>query len=215
MKNAWKLFNYGDTPIYLKYWFLGLILFVPIPWVISIFIAILVHELAHVSTAKKLGYSTKYVFIDLFHGGALVDTNYTKNNKHTISIAFAGPFSNLILSGIGFVIAVILHSMFGISTESQLISYLSIFISINLLLFFVNLIPIYPLDGGRISKSLFRMIFGKKRGQIINAVVSIILASTVLTYSVIVLDYVMLVFAAIFTIASFKELKYEDGKSIN
>ena len=72
------------------------------------------------------------------------------------------------------------------------------------------------MDGGRISKSLFRMLFGKKRGQIINAIISIILSISALTYAVIVLDYVMLVFAAIFIIASFKELNYkEDEQSIS
>ena len=89
MKNAWKLFSYGDTPIYLKYWFLALLIFIPIPWVCIFFVSILVHEISHARTAKKLGYKTDYIFIDIFHGGALIDGSYVDNNKHTLSIAFA------------------------------------------------------------------------------------------------------------------------------
>ena len=61
MKNAWKLFEYKDTPIYLKYWFFAILLFVPVSWVISIFVGILIHEIAHVKRADKLGYKTDYI----------------------------------------------------------------------------------------------------------------------------------------------------------
>lgn len=46
MKNAIKLFDFEGTPVYLKYWFFILLL-LGIDKFISIFIAVLVHELAH------------------------------------------------------------------------------------------------------------------------------------------------------------------------
>lgn len=207
MKNAWKLFNYGETPIYLKYWFLALFLFIPINWVISLFISIVVHEISHARTAKKLGYKTDYIFIDILHGGAMIDGSYTKNDKHSISIAFAGPLSNLILALLGFLIAVVAGIGFNISDDSLFILFIANFISINLLLFVMNLIPIYPLDGGRISKSIFSMLFGKEKGQLVNGVISFILSSLVLIYSIYQINFVLIIISFVFLVASYFEIK--------
>jgi len=217
MKNAWKLFEYKETPVYLKYWFFAILLFVPVSWVISIFVGILIHEISHVRTASKLGYKTDHIFIDIFHGGALIDSSYTKNNKHSISIAFAGPFSNLLLSLGSFLIMTLISSFDHSLIESPVIVFLAEFTVVNLLLFALNLIPIYPLDGGRISKALFRMIFGKDKGRLINGSLSLVLSLCVFAYSVITIDVVLIIFSIIFMIASFGELKLkeEDEKSIN
>lgn len=217
MKNAWKLFEYKDTPIYLKYWFFAILLFVPVSWVVSIFIGILIHEIAHTKKANKLGYKTDYIFIDIFHGGALIDSRYTDNNKHSMSIAFAGPLSNLMLSLGSFLIATLFVSFDSVNINSPVTIFLSEFTVVNLLLFALNLIPIYPLDGGRISKSLFRMLFGKDKGRIVNGVLSLTLSLSVFIYSVYMIDVVLIIFSIIFIIASFSELKLkeEDEKSIN
>lgn len=218
MKNAWKLFEYKDTPVYLKYWFFGIMLFVPLTWVISIFIAILIHELSHVRTAKKLGYKTDYVFIDIFHGGALIDGRYAENNKDNLLIALAGPLSNLFLALGSFLIATLFVSLDqDVNISSPVTIFLAEFTGINLLLFLFNLIPIYPLDGGRISKSLFRMMFGKDRGRKINGFLSLTLSLVALTYSIINFDIILIIFSIIFMIASFNELKpiEDERQSIN
>lgn len=207
MKNAWKLFKYGETPIYLKYWFLVLFLFIPINWVISLFISIVVHEISHTIIAKKLGYKTEYIFIDILYGGAMIDGSYIKNDKHSISIAFYGPLSNLLLSLGGFLVAIIISMGFNLGADSLVIQYISIFISINLLLFITNLIPIYPLDGGRISKSIFSMIFGKERGQLVSGVLSFILSGIALIYSIYQIDFILIILSFVFLISSYFEIK--------
>ena len=40
-------------------------------------------------------------------------------------------------------------------------------VKINLSLGLINLIPAYPLDGGRIAESVFYLLFGEKKGKII------------------------------------------------
>ena len=212
MKNAWKLFSYGDTPIYLKYWFLILLLFIPISLISILFVSILIHEVSHARTAKKLGYKTDYIFIDILHGGALIDGSYTKNNKHAISIAFAGPLSNLLLSLIGFLVATILIKYMPVSEE--IMKFISSFISINILLFAINLIPIYPLDGGRITKSLSNMVFGEKKGRLINGILSMVISTSAFIYSVYELNYILMIFSVVFIISSYFEIKPKDEERL-
>lgn len=100
------------------------------------FIFILLHELGHAIPGIILGLKIKKININVF-GLSIEFENYGKerlNNK--IIIDMAGPAINIIT----FIIAVIL--------KNEEIAY------INILLAIINLLPIYPLDGGRIVKNL-------------------------------------------------------------
>ena len=100
------------------------------------FIFILLHELGHAITGIILGLKIKKININVF-GLSIEFENYGKerlNNK--IIIDMAGPAINIIT----FIIAVIF--------KNEEIAY------INILLAIINLLPIYPLDGGRIVKKL-------------------------------------------------------------
>lgn len=100
------------------------------------FIFILLHELGHAITGIILGLKIKKININVF-GLSIEFENYGKeriNNK--IIIDMAGPAINIIT----FIIAVIF--------KNEEIAY------INILLAIINLLPIYPLDGGRIVKNL-------------------------------------------------------------
>lgn len=100
------------------------------------FIFILLHELGHAITGIILGLKIKKININVF-GLSIEFENYGKeriNNK--IIIDMAGPAINII----SFIVAVIF--------KNKEIAY------INILLAIINLLPIYPLDGGRIVKNL-------------------------------------------------------------
>ena len=100
------------------------------------FIFILLHELGHAITGIILGLKIKKININVF-GLSIEFENYGKeriNNK--IIIDMAGPAINII----SFIVAVIF--------KNKEIAY------INILLAIINLLPIYPLDGGRILKNL-------------------------------------------------------------
>lgn len=76
-----------------------------------------------------------------------------RNLAHPIKdmfwIAFAGPLSNLFLAIIGMIIYVFVSNHIGDAVKG-LGPMLDIFVKINLALAFFNLIPIHPLDGGKV-----------------------------------------------------------------
>ena len=109
------------------------------------FIFILLHELGHAITGITLGLKIKKININVL-GLSIEFENYGKeriNNKIIIDIA--GPAINII----SFIIAVIL--------KKEEIAY------INILLAIINLLPIYPLDGGRIVKNVLLKKYNYKQ----------------------------------------------------
>lgn len=203
MKNAIKIFTYNETPIYIKYWFFILLLVISPIKVASLFIGVLIHELAHAIEAKKLGYKTDYIFIDVFYGGALIDSKYQYNNLHAIKIAAAGPLSNIILSSITFSIM-----LFTKQYESLIFlnEYLSTFMTINFILGFSNLLPIYPLDGGRISKGLLNIFSDNRtKARKINSMISLFTTISLITVCSLYGYWILSLFCLTFLYTSYKE----------
>ena len=202
MKNAFKLFDFMGTPVYLKYWFFILLpLFMlqsggfteqgfltGLDWFLSIFVAVLIHELAHTAVAKQLNHSVEHVYLDVFNGAAAIDTTYSPYNQ-TILIVAAGPLSNLILYFIG--------SYLG----------LDIFAQVNMFLFIFNILPIYPMDGGRICKAICQWMTIPSIGRKINGYISIICSSLLFIVSIMTSNVIMAIFAAFFIFLSYKEIE--------
>lgn len=109
----------------------------------------LLHELAHVFCAYKLGITVSRITIYPFGVAAQLSAEYIKNSEKEFIIAFSGPFFNII----SFWICVII---------SKYLSYdiLQFCMDINIAMALVNLIPALPLDGGRILKSILTSQIG-------------------------------------------------------
>ena len=174
MKNSFKLFYFFGTPVYLKYWFFILLILGPISF-ISILLAVLIHELAHAYIAKKVGCNVSSVFIDILYGAALIDMNNT-SHKEDIYIISAGPLSNLLLFIFGYL-------LIGYVDTGFMLDFLTTFNKVNLTLFIFNILPIFPMDGGRISKSTLSIIFGNKLGKYRAGVLSIITCTLLMLIS--------------------------------
>ena len=105
---------------------------------------VLLHELAHFFMSKKLGYKLNNLYI-MPYGICL---NYKDNvieGSDEILIAIAGPFINILLC----FISVALWWLF-----PETYYYLDYFCFCNLVLGVFNLVPCFPLDGGRVFVSL-------------------------------------------------------------
>lgn len=205
MKNAFKLFDFKGTPVYLKYWFFLILLFIDfnLSFFIAIFIAVLVHELAHTFVAKKLNYHVEKVFIDLFYGGAEVDLSYQYRHKDSILIIGAGPISNLIMYLLGYLIIIQFPNL-------TFINDLNI---VNLFLFLFNILPIYPMDGGRITKALFCIGLDKmgvkspnKKGKLYNGYLSLFTVVILLIFCIVSNLWFLSIFSIFFIYTSYNEI---------
>ena len=120
---------------------------------IFLFISVLLHELAHSYFAKRYGLNIFSITL-LFFGGA-ASMEIPKKPGQEAKIAFAGPLTSLI---IGFVC---LFTYSYVISPSPVLSqnpvYFIIWIlgSMNLVLGVFNLLPAFPMDGGRILRSFF------------------------------------------------------------
>ena len=209
MKNAWKLFEFNGAPVYLKYWFLILFLITTPVIVVTIFLSVLVHELSHSWMAHRLGYKTDHIFIDVLYGGALIDSSYTKNNRHSVMVSIAGPLSNFALSALAFILAI----PFLWINEYMIFGFLSNVVVVNFILGLFNLIPIYPLDGGRISKALFGMNFkNQKKAKVFNGYLSLVASFLLLSISAFYHEFLIAIFSLIFIYTSYMEIKDDTTK---
>jgi Zn-dependent protease len=122
---------------------------------IFLFTSVLLHELAHSYFAKRYGVNIYSITLLLFGGVASMEI--PKKPGQEAKMAFAGPLTSLIIGVIClFTYSYIISPNPALSQNSV---YLIIWIlgSMNLMLGIFNLLPAFPLDGGRMLRSLFAM----------------------------------------------------------
>ncbi len=104
------------------------------------FIVVVLHEFAHGFVAEKLGYNLNKIYLLPF--GAMLDINQNFiSREDEIKVAIAGPAFNFILT-------FLCLGLWWIFPETY--AYTSFFVFCNIITGLVNLLPCYPLDGGRI-----------------------------------------------------------------
>lgn len=150
------------------YTFLAIILFF-LTGQIEIYILVmlfsLIHELSHMICGVILGFKINAIRIlplgfSIDFQPTVCDYNKKILKSNVISlkkiiVAFAGPLINFII----FIIGVV-------NNWNNNIIYA------NFLIFIFNMIPIYPLDGGRILKSTFKIFLGHKKANIVMNTIS-------------------------------------------
>lgn len=114
--------------------------------------SVLFHELMHSIVALRQGIQIQAITL-FFLGGVSQMTGEPKTAGDEFRMAFAGPFSSLVLGGLFLGIFYLLRS--STSEVAQFVAAISFYLGlINLLLGVFNLIPAFPLDGGRVLRSL-------------------------------------------------------------
>ncbi len=115
--------------------------------VIALFACVVVHELAHALVARAYGITTQEVLLFAFGGVSQMERVGVDATSEAL-IAAAGPLTSLVLGGFFGAIRLALPQGGG---AAQVFGYLAL---INIVLAFFNLLPAYPMDGGRIVHAL-------------------------------------------------------------
>lgn len=111
---------------------------------IALTIAVVLHELAHALVAKHLGAVIARVALTPF-GGALNLKTKILSVRQKCLIYLTGPVASLLLSMFFGVVVWLFPTIF---------SYLEYLVASNFLVGVINLLPIYPLDGGKVLAQL-------------------------------------------------------------
>ncbi len=122
------------------YWLMGIVA------ALLLFVSVLLHELSHslVAKAKNIGVESITLF---FFGGVAGITKEDMKPADEFQMAIAGPLFSLLLSGIFYLI----HALNGIDVVAAITQYLY---ELNFILAVFNLVPGFPLDGGRAFRAI-------------------------------------------------------------
>ena len=126
-----------------------------------IFSCILLHEVGHALVARKYGLATSSITLTFIGGLAMLEGRQTP--KQEFWIAVAGPLVNLAIAiGLFTYMAVspVMYDLYTISPKNLVVSlfYANLFIGA------FNLVPAFPLDGGRIVRAILSMAAGEEKG---------------------------------------------------
>jgi Zn-dependent protease len=123
--------------------------------------SILLHELGHALAARREGIQVSGIDL-FFFGGVMKMSSDTRSPGQEFRVAVAGPLvtfliivvvalvSTVLFGWTAFVDLATLENVGGVSAFDQWLSFLG---SMNVLLLVFNLIPAFPLDGGRIARA--------------------------------------------------------------
>jgi Zn-dependent protease len=128
----------------------------------ALLVCILLHEFAHIGVAALFGSRTRRVLLIPF--GCIADLESIPREPYEIWMALAGPCTSLALAGIAWII----HGLMGESETSiafGLGSVLQIVAMFNLSVGCFNLLPCFPMDGGRVLRSVLALLVGLMRGR--------------------------------------------------
>lgn len=135
----------------LTYWMLGAIS------ALLLFGSVLVHELSHSLVARARGCGVHSITLFIFGGVSSLEREPQRPIGEFL-IAAAGPATSLVLAGLATATS---YALDGVTREGAAIfGYLAL---INLALALFNLLPGFPLDGGRVLRSIVWQVTGSLR----------------------------------------------------
>jgi Zn-dependent protease/CBS domain-containing protein len=178
MRWSIKLFDVGGTAVRIHLTFFLLLAWIAvIHWgrggaaeaidgvvfIVALFVCVVLHEFGHIVAARRYGISTSDVTLLPIGGVASLERMPEKPGQEIV-VALAGPAVNLVIA---LVLVFLLGAEFDLSQMAQLQQAQSTLIgriaAANVVLFVFNLIPAFPMDGGRVLRALLALGLGYTR----------------------------------------------------
>ena len=170
MKWSWKIARIAGIDIYvhatffililwlsLIYWKAGgtLAVFSGVGFILLLFTSVVLHEFGHALTARHFGIRTRNITLLPIGGVALLE-KMPDDPREEIIVALAGPAVNLVIALLLFIASGVNGAF--ISAEPLALaadgSFLQRLMLMNIFLALFNLIPAFPMDGGRILRAI-------------------------------------------------------------
>jgi len=119
---------------------------------LGLFTGVILHELGHSLVAKRLGYPIASITLWIFGGIAQLD-EMPEDWRHELAIAIAGPIVSVALGVLSYVafLSVPRSGSVTVAAGAFLLGYLAV---MNIALAIFNMLPGFPMDGGRVLRAL-------------------------------------------------------------
>jgi Zn-dependent protease len=126
--------------------------------------SVVVHEFAHALVARRFRMSVSSITLFLL-GGVASLTKEPPSAKAEFFMAAAGPATSLVLGGVSLGIANVVSDSLATAPSLQPVEAIAGYLGeVNILVALFNLIPGFPLDGGRVLRSLIWAIRSDRTG---------------------------------------------------
>lgn len=173
----------------------------PLPWsvvaillglLVAVFTCVLMHEYGHALMARVFGVETKDIIITPIGGLARLE-RMPRNPFQELMITLAGPGVNLVialaLAGYVFLSGSDWVPKPGIENLGQEIPIILMWM--NLVLFLFNLIPAFPMDGGRILRSGLAFFFTYRQATVIAGILGQVCAVAFAVFGLLFQQYAL------------------------
>jgi Zn-dependent protease len=132
-------------------------------WVVSalatvlLFASVLLHELAHSLVARRRGLPVKNITLFIFGGVSAIEQEPQRPGVE-FQMTVVGPLTSILIGVLCYLLLLVLGG--GTSLLAAILGYLAV---ANILLGIFNLVPAFPLDGGRVLRSIIWKLSGSLR----------------------------------------------------
>jgi membrane-associated protease RseP (regulator of RpoE activity) len=179
-------------------------------WVVVVFVSVLVHELGHVLTGRIFG-SSGHILLYSF-GGLALGSNNLGRRWQRILVLFAGPLAGFLLAAVTFATLLLVP----LPSNPLLREAVGMVLVVNIGWGILNLLPIFPLDGGQISREVLEGSLGH-RGLLISFGISVGVAAALAVHMVWPLPFIPFgghsiynaIFFALLAVSSYQLLQAE------
>src|ERR1035438_2236680 len=142
---------------------------------LALFLIVLMHEFGHALACRQTGGTANQIVLWPLGGVAYV--NPPQRPGATLWSIAAGPLVNVALLPVLFAAVMMSRSLGWAQAMPDLYQLLRAVLWIDVSLLVFNMLPIYPLDGGQILRSLLWFVFGRARSLMVATVLGFVGAS--------------------------------------
>ena len=227
--NSWKITEIAGIGIYIHWSFLVLPLLIAgsqlsagsgvavavqsVVFVLTIFGCVVLHELGHALTARQFGIATHSITLLPIGGVANLD-RIPRKPLHELLIALAGPAVNVAIAGV-LLLLLVASGMVSIAFNTAAItnSFLLQLLLANIVLVLFNMLPAFPMDGGRVLRSLLATFMPFSKATNLAVIAGQIMAGLFVVVAIATQHWLLLLVAAFVFLAGRSEARMVESEA--